>query len=124
MRDYRKYERELKDLLKESGFNSFRVAGSFGEFDVIAFKEGVPYLFQVKTTKNDKSIRISKFELRRLINFYLRHNTLKVFLAVKFRRDWRFYHVFQFKGFVTSTSTQTIEIRKDLGLTFEQMLNF
>ncbi|RLF26477.1 MAG: hypothetical protein DRN14_06770 [Thermoplasmata archaeon] len=123
MKDYRKYERELRNLLNEKGFNGFRVAGSFGEFDVIAFRNGIPYLFQVKTTKNDKVIRISKFELRKIINFYLRHNTLKVFLAVKFRRDWRFYHAFQFKGFLTFP-TQTIEIRKNAGLTLEQILNF
>jgi len=122
-------ERELRKILRKKGFNAFRVRGSRGAGDVLSLYKGKAFVFQVKYTKYEK-LRISRFEIRRLVDLYYRHNpdpskeVTFVYLAVKFRRiGWRFYHIIQLWS-ILSGIFETIEINHKDGMKFEDFLSY
>jgi len=114
-------ERKLVNLLKSRGFNAYRVAGSKGmkSVDVIAMYDGKLFIFQVKCTKYDK-IRVSRREIKNLVDLYNRHKAF-VYLAVKFGREWRFYHV-AYLWSLLSGVFETFEIIPKNGVKLDDMI--
>ena len=122
-------ERELRKILSEKGFNAFRVRGSRGTADVLSLYKGKAFVFQIKYTKYDK-IRVSRHEIRRLVDLYHRHNPdpnkeiTFVFLVVKFKKiGWRFYHITQLWSMLSGIF-ETIEINHRDGMKLEDFLSY
>ena len=88
-------ERELLEILAEQGHLCHRIAGSGkGETaicDIIAIKDGIPHLFEVKSRKKVYYPKDDHGQLNNLIDVSKKVGA-KAILAVKINfRDWQYF---------------------------------
>lgn len=88
-------ERELLDILAKQGHLCHRIAGSGkGETaicDIIAIKDGIPHLFEVKSRKKIYYPRDDHAQLKNLMDISKKVGA-KAVLAVKLNfKDWQFF---------------------------------
>ncbi|MCS7123263.1 MAG: hypothetical protein RMJ17_01670 [Candidatus Aenigmarchaeota archaeon] len=77
-------ERKIRKLLEKNGWLVIRAAGSFGDADLVCFKNGKCIFLQVKSTKNSilyykgyKKEKIEGFPFYVVVDFG--YNKIKVF---------------------------------------------